>query len=294
MKFFSPFLLAIFLLSCSNTPGEKKSNDSLVDSVNVDESTTDSITRSTSNLDAPDSTQIEFGFCDLDGRNLLLLSDSLADPTIFTAVFDADHNVAWPMYRKKQKAGSEDNGRQNEYNFRNCKGYLYTMKGKQAAVGSSVIFMTAEFVSKRKIFVLNPPAKKEISAANRSRMETAKQRKIKDYRCLSVLGKDSSIYILEFENIGDSALASLAYITPDKIVYEDFPATWNDMSTWRVDDGGSFGVEYFDLLAVFEKDGKLEIITDWPGAEGIATEYLKEKDGAFKSIKGISRYTAPL
>jgi hypothetical protein len=293
MKILSPLLLATFLTSCSGTPDETKSgkNDSVADSTTLTEN---NALLSITNQDSLDSTSIEFGFCDLDGRKALLLADSLADPGQFSAVVDSDHNIAWSMYLKKQKEDNEDNGRQNEYNFSHCKGYLYTIKNKTAAVGSSVVFMTAGFVSQRKIFVMNPPAKKELPVRIQSRIEKEKGRKIKDYRCLTIPGKDSSIYIFEFENKSDSALASLAFITPGKIVYQDFPAAYNDVSTWRVDDGGNFGVEYFNLLAVFSKDGKLEIVTDWPGAEGFVTEYLKEKDGVFKSVKGQSRYTAPI
>lgn len=293
MKFLFPLLLSFFLISCSGTPGGNKSgNGSLIDSVNADKSKADSISRTTSSR--PDSAGIEFGFCNTDGKEMLLLAESLSDPSKFSNVISADREIAAIAYAGEQKSTTEDNGRQNEFNFKNCKGYLFEAKSKTATPEHSVVFMSNDFVAARKYYAINPPAKKELPSAIKSRLEKEKARKIKDYRCLTLLGKDSSIYIVEFENIGDSALASLAFITPGKIIYEDFPATWNDMSTWRVDDGGSFGVEYFDLLAVFEKDGKLEIITDWPGAEGIATEYLKEKDGAFKSIKGISRYSAPL
>ena len=103
-----------------------------------------------------------------------------------------------------------------------------------------------------------------------------------------------SVYLFEFEMKGDSALASLAYVTPDKIVYDDFPAIYDETSTWRVDDGGEFGIDYYELLAVFEKNGKIELITDWPGAEGVATSYLRENGAKFKELKVISRYTAPL
>lgn len=42
------------------------------------------------------------------------------------------------------------------------------------------------------------------------------------------------------------------------------------------------------------KSGKTGSITDWSGAEGTVTEYIKEKNGPFKSRKEQSRYTAPL
>jgi hypothetical protein len=289
MKLLSPLLLAIFLISCANPPGGHGQGDSVTDSTGVTENSPATF----SNQDSIDSTGIEFGFCNKDGKKILMPQETMPDPSRFTHALTADHKTGAISYLKNKKATTEDNGRQNEFNFDNCAGYLFETNDQPATPDHSAVLMTSEFVSARKLVTINEPAKKELPASIKSRIENEKKRKIKNFRCLTLLEKDAGIYVVEFENKGDSALAALVYITPDKIVYQDFPAEYNDVSTWRVDDGGNFGVEYFDLLAVFEKDGKLEIITDWPGAEGIATDYLKENGSAFKSIKTQSRYTAP-
>lgn len=292
MKFILPlFFSATFFFSCSNAENKNERADSIPDSTTI--STNAENSPGIISNDSLDAAGIEFGFCDMDGKRMLMLTDSLPDPLLFTKVFSADYKLTDIRYLTKRKATAEDNGRENEFNFKNCKGYLYEVKENAVTRDHSVIFMTPAFISARKIIPLQPPTKKELSPAIKSRIESGKNRKIKDYRCLTSLGKDSAVYLFAFENKGDSALASLAYITTGKIVYEDFPALWNDMSTWRVDDGGNFGVEYFDLLAVFEKNGKLEIVTDWPGAEGKNTEYLREDGGTFKSLKQQGRYTAP-
>jgi hypothetical protein len=289
----SPLLLFTALLfSCSNPTPPKQNTDSLAasDTTHI----TPNQTEDPGDASDPETEpRIEFGFCDMDGKKIMMTTDTLADPSKFSCVIAADRKIANAKYIQKQKATAGDNGRQTEFNFKNCAGYLFEMKGNVVTRDHSVILMTPEFVAERKLLAINPPVKKELPAAVKSRIENGKQRKIKDYRCLTLLGKDSAIYIFEFENKGDSALASLAFVTPGKIVYEDFASLYNEMSTWRVDDGGSFGVDYFDLLAVFEKNGKIEIVTDWPGAEGVNTEYLKEDGTIFKSIKGEARYTAP-
>lgn len=286
MKIIFPFLLATtFLFSCTNKSTTKNTNqDSLPD-------TTQTLTNTV--YDPLDMAGIEFGFCDTDGKKILLLADTLLSPSQFSKVFSADHKLSDVRYIEMKKATEEDNGRQNEFNFKNCKGYLFEVKENAVTSAHTVVCVTAAFISSRKIIPVRAPVIMELSTANKARIETAKNRQIREYRCLALLGKDSAIYLFEFDNIGESALATLAYVTPGKIIYQDFPAQYNDMSTWRVDDGGRFGVGYFEVLAIFEKNGKLEIVTDWPGAEGTNTEFLRENGNELKPLKGYARYTAP-
>ncbi len=286
MKIFIPSLLAATLLfSCTNKSTTQKTNQ---------DSIKDTIQTATNTVNDPlDMAGIEFGFCDTDGKKILLTSDSLPNPSEFSRAFAADNKLIPVHYVENKKSTEEDNGRENEFNFKNSKGYLFEVKENAVTSANSVVCMTPGFVSSRRIIPVKAPAIKELSAANKARIEKEKNRKIKDYRCLTLLGKDSAIYLFEFENVGLSALATLAYITPDKIACQDFAAEYNETSTWRVDDGGNFGVEYFEVIAVFVKNGKLEIVTDWPGAEGTNTEFLRENGNELKPLKGQSRYTAP-
>ncbi len=284
MKTIFTFFLATLLFSCTNKSTTKNNQDSLADTIQT-------VTNPAN--DPLDMAGIEFGFCDTDGKKILLVADSLPNASEFSNAFSADNKLARVRFIEKKNSTEEDNGRENEFNFKNSRGYLFEVNGSAVTSAHSVICMTPGFVSSRKIIPVRPPAMKELSAANKARIEKEKNRKIKEYRCLTVLGKDSAIYLFEFENVGLSALATLAYITPDKIVCQDFAAEYNETSTWRVDDGGSFGVEYFEVLAVFVKNGKLEIVTDWPGAEGTNTEFLRENVNELKPLKGESRYTAP-
>ncbi|MDQ3111795.1 MAG: hypothetical protein M3R17_18055 [Bacteroidota bacterium] len=291
-----PLAVALIFLGCSNAQTENKTgNDSLTDSVKHSDSTTTNVPEFQSgNSDSLDAKGIEFGFCNTQGNKVLLLADSLPKNSGFS-VIDADREISVLMaFRKKQIATSEDNGRQTEYNFENCDGYLFEIKGRPADSKNSVVFLSPEFLTGRTYFKVTDVASKQLPAEIRSRVEADKNRKIKNFRCLTSIDKNRSVYIFEFEAKKDSALAALAYITPDKIVYENFPAKYDETSTWRVDDGGQFGVEYFELLAVFEKDGRIELVTDWPGAEGYATSYLRENGATFKELKSCSRYTAPL
>ncbi|MEO5645085.1 MAG: hypothetical protein ABIQ40_11360 [Bacteroidia bacterium] len=287
-----PFL---FLFSCSdNSQKGKQINDSAPDSVQradqiIENLSDDQLTA----VNSADAQGIEFGFSNAEGNKVLLLADTIIGRPAFSVIGSDGEISVLLAFRKRQFATSSDNGRQTSGNFANCAGFLYEIKGSPADADKSVVFLTQEFLTGRTYFKVNEIKQTALQLEIKSRVEADKKRKIKNFRCLTVINNKPSVYLFEFENKGDSALAALAYITPGKIVYEDFPALWNESSTWRVDDGGNFGVDYFQLLAVFEKNGKLEIVTDWPGAEGINTEYLREEGNAFKSLKEASRYTAP-
>jgi hypothetical protein len=98
---------------------------------------------------------------------------------------------------------------------------------------------------------------------------------------------------VEYKLVGDSALASLILATQEGLFYFDFPAKYDEGSTWRVDDGGEFGLDYFNILAAFDHPEGYELITEWIAAEGYSMSFLKVKDGKFISIKDGSRYAAP-
>ena len=104
------------------------------------------------------------------------------------------------------------------------------------------------------------------------------------------MGDNQSAYIVVFSPKKDSVLASLV-IGGKQFVYRDYPAKYDEGSTWRVDDGGEFSNDAIRILAVFRnQQGDLEIITEWAGAEGANIEYFKETKGKIEVIKEASRY----
>jgi hypothetical protein len=240
---------------------------------------------------------IEFGFSDKEeSRVLLLPEDSIRKPAEFTKIISAGAIVGIKNFMGWQKATPDDNGRQSRYNFNNCAGYLYEMPDKSADNENSIVLLTEKFLSARKFipetFGKPGESKTTLKTEYRTKIQAEKNRKIKG--SLKIRDLNGEVYLVEFVPVKDSVLVSLVYIDKDKIIYLDFPAKYNEISTWRVDDGGDFGAAYFKVLAVFECNGKTEIVTDWHGAEGVFTGYYREENGKFEEIKTGSRYTAPL
>jgi len=83
-------------------------------------------------------------------------------------------------------------------------------------------------------------------------------------------------------------------VSENKVIYQDYPALHNEISTWRVDDGGEFGLDDIHILAAFDYAGKIEIVTDWAGAEGFSIDFLQEDGKACRFLKNDGRYCAPI
>jgi hypothetical protein len=294
MKFLSFFLFAILLFSCSDPAENKTAQDSVADSAQHNgQATEDPFSEEPTATDSAEARGIEFGFSNSYGSMMMMLADSLPASPRFS-VITSTGEISAVSFLQKHPATSEDNHRQNESNFANSGGYLFEILRSTVDRENTVIFMSPEFLAGRNYYPVKEVELTTLPNALRARVEKDKKRKIKSFRCMTEIGNGRAVYLFEFEMKRDSALAALAYVTPDKIVYDDYPAIYDEVSTWRVDDGGEFGIDYFELLAVFEKGGKIELVTDWPGAEGYATSYMRENGTRFKNLKGISRYTAPL
>ena len=233
-------------------------------------------------------------FSDKTGKQILMVgNDTLPDPQRFTIAI-ADKGKDFSMkYILNKKASKNDNGRQTAYNFNNCGGFLFEMKTGKVNSDESVIIISENFLRNRKQLKMEDAIKDELPETVRHKIESEKARKIKRYQAISQVDKTKRIYLFEFEVKNDSALAALAFVTPGKIVYKDFPAAFDSMSTWRVDDGGEFGIEAYKVLAVFERQGLIELVTNWDGEEGFSIEYMVEDGNEFKTIKEGYRYAAP-
>ena len=87
--------------------------------------------------------------------------------------------------------------------------------------------------------------------------------------CASAVFGDNSEYQLvnvQFENKGDDALGVTALVENGEIkAVKEFPATYNETSTWRVDDGGEFYGLWASLIVM--EDGTLTIYTSNSGEE---------------------------
>jgi hypothetical protein len=281
------FILILFCMGC--TPGSKIDKQT----VKVDSVLKQPITLADSDA-KPVVNGIEFGFCNANGDQILMLNvDSVWNPADYIYSASLSTKLIDVKFLKRRSQSRTFNGRETSFNFDNCGGNLYQVLSGKADRENSLVLLTKSFVSSRKLLELTSIEKDELSPAVKAKVESEKKRKIKNVRGLVQLDGNRSIYLFEFYNQKDSALATVAYITPEKIIYNDMAAHFDSISTWREGDGGEFGMNAFTVLAVFENEGKIEMVTDWAGEEGYDVEYWVEDGQKFRLVKGGYRYCAP-
>lgn len=236
-----------------------------------------------------------FGYTNEAGDVVLLLdSDSIPQPKLIKNALSATGAVLHVTFTETQKANDQDNGRQNYFNFSNSGGHCYKVEKGALPNDQTIVLCTDAFLKEHQALQFDSKIKDALANELRSKIEQDKGRIIKRSAIIATVKEKVKIALVEFEMKGNQALVVLALITPAEISYKDFPAEYDETSTWGVDDGGDFGFEWFAVNAIFENKGSFEIITDWAGAEGTAVEYLKEENGNLVTVKKAYRYTAPL
>ncbi|MGY5254671.1 hypothetical protein [Sphingobacterium spiritivorum] len=238
---------------------------------------------------------IAFGFLDSLGKHILTLEqDSLPHPEQYDLVLN-DQGKGFPVqYKGFQKSTDGDNGRQTADNFDKSAGFLYQLKeNKLTSSATAVILTDKAFLSSRKVLI--PYAAKDAGTmpAAVQKLVTEKNRKVKNFKNIAQIDEKTLISIVEFEVKNDSALAVLVYSTPGKTITQEYKAKYDDMSTWRVDDGGDFNMDYIDILYAFVYKDNIELVFSDMGAEGYNVTYLKENTGAFVVAKESYGYSAP-
>ncbi len=279
-------LVILCCLACSNDSSHQQAADSVVVQ-------TDTLPTNSSGSDSTENTGIAFAFSDEAGRQLLGLEvDSLLTPKSFTKTLSKDTTPIPISFKSVKPATENDNGRQTAQNFANSGGNLYEVSGAVNPEATTLLF-TDGFLKARTLLAVQA-TKSKLSAADEARLKADKQRAIKSFHSLGHLSASQVFGLVEFERQQDSVLVSLVVITPEAISYKDFPAKYDETSTWRVDDGGEFDWDSYRILAAFDHRGTLEIVTEWLGAEGISIEYMVQADKQLITRKEASRYTSPL
>jgi|WetSurMetagenome_2_1015567.scaffolds.fasta_scaffold42788_2 hypothetical protein len=248
-------------------------------------------------LDSIVNNGLQFGFANESGNQILMLDpgDQKIIPSNYTKTIGTEGKVISVRFVKEKKATSADNHRQTKNNFENSGGYLYEVINGTVRNDNSVLLMTEEFINNYKtISFTRPENRLSVESNIGKKIESERKWKINSSILLTRVNESLSIYMLVYKPQGDSMLADLVLTGLSENVYFDYPAHKSENSTWRVDDGGEFGEEYFTVLAIFTFSDKYLVITDWVGAEGYSIQVFETEGNRFMELKTSYRYAAPL
>lgn len=205
---------------------------------------------------------------------------------------------------------AENNYRDTYYNFDNLSGWLYMMQGGRLlehplneydAIEGAVLLVDESYKNSAKILELK---NRKDGSINIVTVSDELQNKLKEKYgrnimtvCASAVFGDNSEYQLvnvQFENKGTEALGVTALIENGEIkAVKEFPATYDEMSTWRVDDEGEFNGLWADLVVL--ENGVLTLYTADSGAEGANYQsYVVKGDALCEGNVSTSLYQAPM
>lgn len=240
-----------------------------------------------------DEYSIMFAFSNIGGKEILAISDTLPDPTLYTHTISED-GIIIPVNFKEKKTGDADKEFQQVYsNFSNCGGYLFEAVEKKVNYKKVNVLLTDKFLEKRKYIRDIKPEKKPLEKYILDTLAAQKGKTIKNSFPIVRIDNKASLYAVNYELTGDSAMFSFVLVKENKLVIKDNFGEFDPAGTWRAGDKGYVKPEMFDVLAVFEGENGIELAIDWIGSEGDYIEYLMENGNLLEMTKNEYRYTLP-
>lgn len=242
--------------------------------------------------------EIGFGVFD-DSRKQLILVDDEEHPSNVKALSYvwANEKAYASDFVKMQKESEDYNGRQTPDNFDNLPGAVFQLHEKLAP-GEAYAFLANEGFHKTRKAV---SVKKDLADASKSsvvaELKKSYQSPIKTIKLIATTVEKDSIFLAQLAPVADTLtvlLIAKSNINPTLFIQE-FKAEYNEMSTWRVDDGGQFPMEDFTILNVFHYNNKIELVTSFPGAEGGNLSFITpDKQNRYHTLKEAYVYWSPL
>lgn len=259
-----------------------------------------------------------FAFPDRAGGRLMLLGalshlfDDLrtfsemekAAPTIPTAFCSGGRAIP-VTFDGRQPADGKGNGRQSRSQFEHLEGLVFSLPAGERLQESATCLLAPEVLLRALHVVplahssdlLPSPKARPCTAALTQRVASRRSRGLE--QCWPLAGPNApgapGVSLVVFARRGNSALASLVVEDGPSFVFADLPGDYaREGSVWRVDDGGEIGPQWFDVLLLARRGGRLLLAFAWQGAEGRVLRLLESEGDRFRELLGESWYQAPI
>ncbi len=236
-----------------------------------------------------------FAVADESGKRLRYLgtsqSTALENPASFTNAVRSDGRLLTIKYAGQKEAAPDSTYRDTVDNFDKMGGHYYEMVNSKAESDDICLMTDSGFYHERKWIAPSSDIQEKLSAEARSRIEKARERKVRDSWGLFGTGDGRQLFLVLFERSGNDALAGIVMVSPAKLVFLDFKGSYEDeTSVWRVSDGGELNSNMFDILSVFQGRNGIEFVYGWKAPEGESIALVQESGGQFIQLADSYRY----
>lgn len=235
----------------------------------------------------------EFAFADTTGKRLRAL-DHQEQPDSLTRAACPGKETLTIRFTGKKEGTQKNTGRDTAANFEAGGGFYYQILNGQTTADTVCLLTDERFFAGKTALPLLPGSEKP-DASTKERIEKTKKRRVKEAWGMGRLAPDREFSLVLFERKDDQALFSIVMAAPSRLVFLDFPGSYEDEgSVWRVDDGGEIDPLFFDIVLVFETGQGIEFMYSWRGAEGESVGFVQEAGDVFRVIKSSYKYMSPL
>ncbi|WP_410767903.1 hypothetical protein [Fontibacillus sp. BL9] len=248
-----------------------------------------------------------FGFANPNGSQIIVtgqksgLESSLSEYGNMIGEGGKTYDV---RFVKWQKGTEQSNGRDTANNFANLEGYIFEVIDGKATPNETYYVVNEQDFDLEALLKLTSPMQTEtVTDAELEDEETLmenislmRDRDVAQIWTLADIGgSERKLYLVRFENKDKDRLFSIVLFNGVDFLFRDYPAIANDdISVWRVDDGGEVSPDMFSLLLAAETEQGLLLGLSWWGAEGINSFFLLEDGGNFEELDiKYGRYTSP-
>ncbi len=238
-----------------------------------------------------------FAFADESGERLITFlydnDDAFDDLEDYNIAIGNNGDIVEIEYERYQSANDENTYRQSMYNFDNLAGHIYRAKNGQLIKNKTYFLSKDTIINEETVIPFISPSSKAVDNEALERIIKAKDRNIVESNLISETKDGEKVYMVIFERIADDMLASIVYVRDDILVFNDYPAVYDKMSTWRIDGGDHPGI--FEVLFLADSDQGLLLGLTWAGAEGELIYILKANEDIFEDTDlTTSRYWSPM
>ncbi|WP_127505500.1 hypothetical protein [Paenibacillus humicus] len=243
-----------------------------------------------------------FGFADETGTKLMIVPDIQGeiDPDALSSIktaAGAGGKTLPVAYAGVQQGDAKDNGRQTASNFVHMKGYVFQVEQGTAQPNATYYMLRGEQAPEAFFPVEDRKAAKPDASLLKA-IAQEKKRKVDQAWTIGridVNGKPMDLLLIQFAREQKSMLASLVLVPEkSKPLYKDFPADYDENSTWTVDDGGTMNPDSFSLRFAARTVEGMILGMEWNAAEGSNSFLLQADSGKLADLGiGGGRYMSP-
>lgn len=238
-----------------------------------------------------------FGFADKTEKYLIAFetTEEIANPEKIDLAIGDNGTILPIKFIKKQSSNENSNERENMYNFKNLDGYIYEVKQGNAMPNNNYYLVSEKDFNAKAIIKTKNIENLEADKNTVSRIEGARKNKVKQSRVIAGSENEKmQICLVVFEN-RDDILVSLAYVTPEKIIFKDYTEEVDSDSEWVDSENGEINTEMFKVLFVARSTQGILLGITCVGAEIESTDLMLEKGIEFYDLNiGSGRYIAPM